>query len=221
MTRRFSRAVVASLVRLTMLLPISASKLALRSSHDQSGSWTSVASTLGRQNVLKPTSTRSAPKKNQSHFPATNSLASLHQSPAPNPPGLNLRAESQPTPSSPPAAIQFPQTLATRRAVTLLLRCGLGRRAQCPERATKPYARSMRVRAGLLDSGVMSARPKLEDLKTTQEAGESLPSYGPAWDAAIAYGIDVTLLEANLRLTPTERLQQLDDMLATYEALRP
>ncbi len=34
------------------------------------------------------------------------------------------------------------------------------------------------------------------------------PSHGPNWDAAIEFGIDVTLLERNLRLTPTERVLQ-------------
>jgi hypothetical protein len=57
--------------------------------------------------------------------------------------------------------------------------------------------------------------------ESTADAGRGLPSHGPAWDAAIEYGIDVTLLERNLSLTPTERLLQLDDMLATYHALRP
>lgn len=32
------------------------------------------------------------------------------------------------------------------------------------------------------------------------------------WQAAIDYGIDVTLLEHNLKLTPTERLEQLHQM---------
>lgn len=36
-----------------------------------------------------------------------------------------------------------------------------------------------------------------------------LPSYGPGWDAAIAAGVDVTMLEANLRLTPAERIAQM------------
>lgn len=38
------------------------------------------------------------------------------------------------------------------------------------------------------------------------------PSYGPGWDAAIAAGVDVALIEENLRLTPAERLAQLDAM---------
>ena len=37
---------------------------------------------------------------------------------------------------------------------------------------------------------------------------------GPAWRAAVDHGIDVTLLERNRRLTPDERLAQLDEMLA-------
>lgn len=36
----------------------------------------------------------------------------------------------------------------------------------------------------------------------------------PDWQAAIAMGIDVLLLEANLALTPAQRVRQLADMLA-------
>ena len=67
----------------------------------------------------------------------------------------------------------------------------------------------------------MDKRPDLSTHESTADVGRDLPSYGPAWDAAIEYGIDVTLLDRNLSLTPTERLLQLDDMLATYQALRP
>ena len=49
----------------------------------------------------------------------------------------------------------------------------------------------------------------------------AFPSYGPGWDAAIQFGIDVSLLEHNLSLTPTERLLQLDQMSKTFEALTP
>lgn len=37
---------------------------------------------------------------------------------------------------------------------------------------------------------------------------------GPAWQAAGRYGIDLTLLEASLRLTPTERLDRHESALA-------
>jgi hypothetical protein len=50
---------------------------------------------------------------------------------------------------------------------------------------------------------------------------QAFPSYGPDWDAAIKAGVDVSLLEENLRLTPTERLEQLQRMTELYEALRP
>jgi hypothetical protein len=46
------------------------------------------------------------------------------------------------------------------------------------------------------------------------------PGCGPHWRAAIEYGIDVSLLERNLELTPTERLEQLEAMLEDYRALR-
>jgi hypothetical protein len=48
------------------------------------------------------------------------------------------------------------------------------------------------------------------ELQTTEDAGRSLPSYGPAWDAAIEAGIDVTMIEHNLRLRPAERLAQME-----------
>jgi hypothetical protein len=50
---------------------------------------------------------------------------------------------------------------------------------------------------------------------------QACPSYGPDWDAAIEAGVDVALLEENLRLTPTERIEQLQRMTELYEALRP
>lgn len=50
---------------------------------------------------------------------------------------------------------------------------------------------------------------------------QAFPSYGPDWDAAIDAGVDVSLLEENLRLSPTERLEQLQRMTELFEALRP
>lgn len=50
---------------------------------------------------------------------------------------------------------------------------------------------------------------------------KAFPSYGPDWDAAIDAGVDVSLLEENLRLTPTERIEQHQRMTELYEALRP
>ena len=68
----------------------------------------------------------------------------------------------------------------------------------------------------------MATRPRtLDTIVTTADAGRMMESHGPAWDAAIDYGIDVSLLERNLRLSPTERLVQLDDMLITFAGLRP
>lgn len=50
---------------------------------------------------------------------------------------------------------------------------------------------------------------------------QAFPSYGPDWDAAIEAGVDVSLLEENLRLSPTERLEQFQRMTELYELLRP
>ena len=38
---------------------------------------------------------------------------------------------------------------------------------------------------------------------------------GPEWRAAEESGLDMSLVEANLRLTPWERIQVLDDVLRT------
>jgi hypothetical protein len=42
----------------------------------------------------------------------------------------------------------------------------------------------------------------------------------PDWRAAIEMGIDVMLLESNLRLTPAERIRQLDAMLSLSDAIQ-
>ena len=47
----------------------------------------------------------------------------------------------------------------------------------------------------------------------------AFPSYGPDWDKAIEMGIDVSQLEYNLSLTPTQRLEQHEEMARTFELL--
>lgn len=49
---------------------------------------------------------------------------------------------------------------------------------------------------------------------------ENFPSYGPNWDAAIEYGVDVSLLAENLSLTPAERLRRLQQLVEFHELLR-
>lgn len=60
--------------------------------------------------------------------------------------------------------------------------------------------------------------PVSETLKDALKS--AFPSYGPGWAAAIDFGIDVSLLDENLRLTPTERLLQLQRMTEFFEATR-
>ena len=43
---------------------------------------------------------------------------------------------------------------------------------------------------------------------------------GPAWREAVRMGMDMTLIEANLELTPWERLLQNDRALALVNELR-
>lgn len=49
---------------------------------------------------------------------------------------------------------------------------------------------------------------------------DRLPSYGPDWDAAIAYGIDVSLALENLERTPAQRLARLQQLVEFHELLR-
>jgi hypothetical protein len=60
----------------------------------------------------------------------------------------------------------------------------------------------------------------LDQAQTPTDVARSLPSSGPAWDAAIEFGIDVTLLERNLQLTPRERMQQAAQHLRFIEAVQ-
>ncbi|MFH1733005.1 MAG: hypothetical protein ABIF82_15335 [Planctomycetota bacterium] len=46
------------------------------------------------------------------------------------------------------------------------------------------------------------------------------PAKGPAWRAAEDYGIDMSLIESNLRKTPAERVRAHSRALATALALR-
>ncbi|MBF5041679.1 hypothetical protein FGE12_04700 [Aggregicoccus sp. 17bor-14] len=58
------------------------------------------------------------------------------------------------------------------------------------------------------------------DSFTSEWSRASLPSYGPDWDRAIDFGIDVTLLLENLALSPAERLRRLQQVVEFHELLR-
>lgn len=51
-------------------------------------------------------------------------------------------------------------------------------------------------------------------------ARAELPSYGPDWERAIEFGVDVTLLLENLARTPAERLRRLQQVAEFHELLR-
>ncbi len=61
----------------------------------------------------------------------------------------------------------------------------------------------------------------VDDELDRREVLRRLPSYGPAWDAAIEYGIDLAQTELNLALTPEQRILQLEALLALHAELRP
>ena len=46
------------------------------------------------------------------------------------------------------------------------------------------------------------------------------PEAGPAWRAAVEMGMDMTLIECNLDMTPWERLLQNDSVLACVKEIR-
>jgi hypothetical protein len=54
----------------------------------------------------------------------------------------------------------------------------------------------------------------------TEWARSALPSYGPDWERAIEFGVDVTLLLENLELTPRERLRRLQQVADFHALLR-
>jgi hypothetical protein len=56
--------------------------------------------------------------------------------------------------------------------------------------------------------------------ESSEAALDKSPSYGPDWDAAIAYGIDVSLLLENLALTPAQRLARLQQVVDFHALLR-
>lgn len=43
---------------------------------------------------------------------------------------------------------------------------------------------------------------------------------GPAWRAAVEIGMDMTLIECNLEMTPWDRLLQNDSVLACVQEIR-
>jgi len=60
----------------------------------------------------------------------------------------------------------------------------------------------------------------MDDFDQAAMLRAAFPSYGPDWEAAIDYGIDVSLLLYKLELTPTERLRQLEGGQQLVAALR-
>jgi hypothetical protein len=61
----------------------------------------------------------------------------------------------------------------------------------------------------------------IDEVTLAQMNGEYVmpPEAGPAWRAAHAMGIDMSLIEENLNRTPWERLQANDRALALIRAL--
>jgi hypothetical protein len=55
---------------------------------------------------------------------------------------------------------------------------------------------------------------------STEWARDNFPSYGPDWEVAIDFGIDVSLLLENLALTPGERLERLQQVAQFHALLR-
>lgn len=58
----------------------------------------------------------------------------------------------------------------------------------------------------------------LDDWDGTTPASAS--SYGPDWDAAVAYGLDMTLIEVSIAMTPGQRAERLQSLLIQMAELR-
>lgn len=52
------------------------------------------------------------------------------------------------------------------------------------------------------------------------EYHNSRSGYGLEWDAAVEFGIDVSLIESNAELTPAERIQDLVAMNRLHEEIQ-
>jgi len=56
--------------------------------------------------------------------------------------------------------------------------------------------------------------------KNPTEAPQPPPSHGPAWQAALDQGFDMSLIEENLAKTPWERMRDHDGALRLIEMLQ-
>ncbi len=73
--------------------------------------------------------------------------------------------------------------------------------------------------AGVDNPGAMASEAD-HDSYSADWARKHLPSFGPDWEAAIDFGIDVTLLLENLALTPAQRLRRMQQAVEFHERLR-
>jgi hypothetical protein len=61
----------------------------------------------------------------------------------------------------------------------------------------------------------------LAELTFETLAADQRERFGAAWRTAVEAGIDVTLLERNRRMSPAQRLAQLDEMLELWASTQP
>lgn len=57
---------------------------------------------------------------------------------------------------------------------------------------------------------VDAASQELAAIGSTEDAGRNSELRGPGWDALAELGVDVTLIGANLRLSPRDRIRNAD-----------
>jgi hypothetical protein len=69
-------------------------------------------------------------------------------------------------------------------------------------------------RANLFFVTPFSQRVPPSALETPEDAGRALGAYGRGWELAIELGVDVTLLEHNLELSPAARIRLADEHAA-------
>jgi hypothetical protein len=69
-------------------------------------------------------------------------------------------------------------------------------------------------------AAIATRRAQLANLSATRRAGRKAARPSDALAAARDYGVDVTLLEANLQRNVLERIRQLDAMMAFSQNVR-
>ena len=88
------------------------------------------------------------------------------------------------------------------------------------EEATSDGVLTLRIDVGRVRAAVATRRSQVATMHRPRRPGRKPKRTSNAIEAARRYGLDVTLLRANLARTPKQRIRQLDGMAAFATAVR-